>query len=234
MPLSGLQPILTISYADDVRSLMAKTLQQQGAVPASCASFCEAESLALMDLYSGVLVDIPSMVKAKGEEKIVSCSLGNVFPILRVRLIGAMLIPMVLSGGASQDKSLMDFLSKTCASYVPRRLRAHKRHLLHTPVLLSCDGRKLQGFSYDLSWGGAFVATNRPDRFMVGGDVGVSFSCYDVETLATVCRVQPWGHHGVVPGIGLRWHKPMSEGLEQHLKTVLRTSRDHDRDRIVG
>lgn len=233
-PQAPLHPILTISYNEDVRALLVKSLHEQCVVPATCSSFVEAESLAVSELYSGILVDLPSIVKAKGEEKIVATSLGNIFPILRVKVIGTMLVPIVLSGGAAQAKSLNDFLTKVCTGFAPRRLRTHKRHLLHTPALVSHKNCEYQTFTFDLSWGGTFLVNNRTDRYAVGDDVMVTLPELGLAIAGVICRVQPWGQHKIMPGIGVRWHLPLEGGVERQLLHVLKARRDHDPDRFVG
>ena len=98
-------PILVVSYGEETRAALVTTLNNNGASTVSCATFCDAENLALAGLYSGILVDLPSIIKSKGEEKIVAYTLANFFPILRVRTMGGMLVPMAMPGSAKQDKS---------------------------------------------------------------------------------------------------------------------------------
>lgn len=229
-----LRPVLVVSYSDETRRILSAALHAVGVVPASCCSFVEAESLAMRDLYSGILVDLPSTIKAKGEEKIVVTSLGNIFPVMRVKIVGSMFIPMMLSGGTAQAKSLDEFLLKHCLQFVPRRLRSHKRHQLHAPALLGYKGDNHQVFTYDLSWGGAFLVSNRPDRYEVGDDITVTMPTVGASISGAISRVQPWGQHKVMPGIGVRWHMPLQAANEEIFKKILRTSRAHDYDRIIG
>ena len=92
-----------------------------------CESFLEAEDVAREGVFNGILVDLQSIVKAKGDEKIIACSLTGFYPTLRVRALGSMLVPMAMPGDAKQDSSINDFLTKSCSTFAPRRLRLHRR-----------------------------------------------------------------------------------------------------------
>lgn len=153
MPLP-LNPILVVSYSDETRADLVSTLNKSGVAASPCATFCEAENLALKGLYNGLLVDLPSMIKSKGEEKIVAYTLANYFPTLRVRTMGSMLVPMAMPGSVKQDSNLVDFLSRTCSQFSPRTLRAHRRHQICVSTLLYCMGEEHRGFTMDISWGG--------------------------------------------------------------------------------
>jgi hypothetical protein len=120
-------PILVISYNADIRKALVDNLLWINAAGVPCESFLEAEDIAREGVYNGILVDLQSIVKAKGDEKVIACSLTGFYPTLRVRAIGGMLVPMAMPGDARQDNSLSDFLSRSCLAFTPRRLRLHRR-----------------------------------------------------------------------------------------------------------
>lgn len=231
MPLPS-HPLLVISYSDDVRTALAATLKASTVTPVACRTFCEAEDLALQGLYSGILVDLPSIVKSKGEEKIVAYTLANFFPTLRVRALGSVLVPMTMPGSAKQDKSLNDFLNVTCPSFIPRTLRAFRRHPLCLSTISSYEGEDQRGFTLDLGWGGAFIVDIFTEKFICNRDITIRVPELSLEIDATIRWTKPWGERHA-PGIGISF-KSLPEAAEALLASVLKSRKDFDRDRLTA
>ncbi len=231
-PASRSLSILVVSYSGETREALAASLAASHAGAVVCETFRQAEDLALAGRYNGLLVDLPSMVKAKGEEKIVACTLANFFPCLRVRAIGSALVPMAMPGGARQDGSLNDFLTKTCPAFVPRALRAHRRHAICAQTLLVWQGEEVRGVTLNISWGGAFIMDTRAERFQTGEQVTVRFPRCGGTARAIIRRVVPWGMENP-PGIGVSFQE-MDQTLETALAGILKTRREFDRDRLVA
>lgn len=230
MPLPP-YPILVISYIDETRAALTDVLNKTGAVAVPCASFCEAENLALKELFSGILVDLPSIIKSKGEEKIVAYTLANYFPTLRVRTIGGMLIPMAMPGSAKQDKSLSDFLSKTCSVFNPRKLRVFRRHPAFLSVLVTYKGVELRGFTLNISWGGAFIVDLNAERYSIGDPVTILILEFGCTIGAEVRNIKSWGGRQA-PGVGLSFNN-LDESVELVIAGLTRTSKEFDRDRLT-
>lgn len=231
MPLLD-YPILVISVSDDTRAALVASLQAFDVEIVACSTFLEAEDLALKSLYCGILVDLPSIVKAKGEEKIVACSLTGFFPTLRVRVMGTMLIPMTMPGAAKQENSLNDFIKRACTNFTARQLRVHSRHVIGISVATKFDEVENRAFTLDISWGGAFIVDFNPERFTVGDELTVFFQEPECETKVTVCWKQTWGLRHA-PGIGVRFNQ-VDEQLSEFLLRLLKRSKNHDRDRLVA
>jgi len=231
MTLSSLA-ILVVSYSDDARAALLETLNKHGVAAVACATFREAEDQALRGFYHGLLIDLPSIIKAKGEEKIIAYTLTNFFPTLRVRAIGATLVPMAMPGAAKQDKSLSDFLTKTCSAFSPRKPRAHKRHPVCISVLLRYKGEELRGFTLNVSWGGAFIVDVQADRFSVGESVEIDLPQLNGSIKATICWIMPWGKSSA-PGIGVSFSE-MDASFEDVLADILKSRKEFDRDRLMA
>ena len=225
-------PILVVSYNEETRAALVATLANSGASALPCATFCEAEDLALAGLYSGLLVDLPSIIKSKGEEKIVAYTLANFFPTLRVRTMGSMLVPMAMPGSAKQDKNLGDFLSKTCLAFSSRTLRVFRRHPVCVSTLIQCKGEEFRGFTTDLSWGGAFVVDVFSERFAGKNDIIVSFPDYGFILDASIRWSRPWGQR-FAPGIGISFGT-LNESVILTFTGLLKTSWEFDRDRLTS
>lgn len=225
-------PILVISYSDDTRASLTATLAGSDAASVACNTFCEAEELALQGLYSGILVDLPSIVKSKGEEKIVAYTLANFFPTLRVRAIGSVLVPMTMPGSAKQDKNLNDFLNVTCPAFVPRKLRAFRRHPGCHATVIKYKMEEFRGFTLNLSWGGAFIVDVSAEKFSAESALTVTFPEFGLDVDATIRWIKPWGHR-YAPGIGISFNR-LDQTFEAVLAGLLKSRKDFDRDRLVA
>lgn len=225
-------PIIAIAYSEETRRAFVEALEAAGAQSVAAASFFDAETLALQGSYSGLLVDLPSIVKAKGDEKIVACSLTSFYPTLRVRAVGKMLVPMTMPGTARQDNSLNDFLLKSCASFEPRRLRRHRRREICLATLLHGPSSDERGFTLNLSWGGAFVLNTTPERFHIGESLNIYLPEPELLVPVTVCWLRPWGERKL-SGLGVSFNL-IDEPLAHALSLLLKSDPDNDRDRLVA
>jgi len=231
MPLLN-HPILVISYNDDARSALTTSLQNLDVAAAPCATFCEAENLALEDYFCGLVVDLTSIIKAKGEEKAVATSLANLFPTLRVKTLGAMMVPMTMPGEAKQDSSLNDFLKKTCLAFPPRRLRSYRRHNLCLSTTSHHAGSAERSIVLNLSWGGAFLVNMQPENHATGEEIILTFNETGIEVPAAIVWIQPWGGRRT-PGFGISFQQNDAT-LERFIGSILSNDRIYDRDRLIA
>ena len=231
MPLLE-HPIFVISANDETRAALIKSMHAFDVTLIPCSTFLEAEDMALKGIYCGILVDLPSIVKAKGEEKIVACSLTGFLPTLRVRVMGSMLIPMTMPGAAKQENSVSDFINRACKNFVPRRLRAHHRHAIGISVATRFAGVETLAFTLNICWGGAFIVDFNPERFEIGDELTVYLHEAECEVRAKVRWKQSWGLRHA-PGIGVQF-LDLDEQLQAFMLRLLKHSRDHDRDRLVA
>ncbi len=225
-------PVFVISVSDDTRAALVESLKPFDVEVVPCSTFLEAEDLALQGVYSGILVDLPSIIKAKGEEKIVACSLTGFFPTLRVRIMGKVLIPMTMPGAAKQENSVKDFIHRACANFFARKLRTHHRHPIGISVAIGFQGIETKAFTLDLSWGGAFIFDFNVERFELGDELTVFFQEPGLEVKANVSWKQAWGLRHA-PGIGVQFQE-FPEGLDDFFLRLLKHAKDHDRDRLVA
>lgn len=230
-----MNPIIIIAYDENVRKALVNSLLPFNVPAVPCATFCEAEDLMLIDLFQGIMVDLSSMVKAKGEEKVVACSLTGFFPTLRVKAMGPMIVPMAMAGDARQDKSLGDFLNRTCSGFNPRKLRSHKRRELFVPTILVSGSDEIvedRGFTLNISWGGLFIVDMNPVRFEMNQVLTLLIPDFQLRLEVVVVWINPWGQRKA-PGIGVKF-SCIDEVLEQVLSSLLRSNRYSDRDRLLA
>jgi hypothetical protein len=231
MPLPS-HPILVVAYTDDTRAALTATLSSCNVPSVACSSFCEAEELALCGLYSGILVDLPSIVKSKGEEKIVAYTLANFFPTLRVRTLGSVLVPMTMPGSAKQDKNLNDFLSLTCPAFDPRKLRAFRRHPACLATIVKQNEVEYRGFTLNLAWGGAFIVDVSAEKFSGKNEITVFLPEFGFVIDATIRWIKPWGER-FAPGIGISFNN-LDESVETVFSGLLKSRKEFDRDRLAA
>jgi len=225
-------PILVVSYVDETRAALMTVLAKFGATPAPCTTFCEAENLALKGFYSGLLVDLPSIIKSKGEEKIVAYTLVNFFPTLRVRTIGSMLVPMAMSGDVKQEKNLDDFLNKSCVARAPKKLREFRRHPVCLSTLITYKCQQYRGFTLNVSWEGMFIVDLQAEKFSIGDTVSIMLPEFGCHIEAVVQRIKTWGIQRHPPGIGLLF-KGLDETTEPVIASITNTRKEFDRDRLT-
>jgi len=225
-------PILVISYNADIRQALFDNLHRNNAVGVPCESFLNAEDIAREGVFNGILVDLQSIVKAKGDEKMVACSLTGFYPTLRVRALGSMLVPMAMPGDARQDNSLSDFLTKTCLGFMPRRLRLHRRRDVVISAVSCSVAPDDRLFTMNLSWGGAFIVDAHPEKYEVGQVIELAFPEFGCTLSASVCWIRPLGHRRV-PGIGVGFCE-VSAGMESALAALMQRDRNNDRDRMIA
>lgn len=224
-------PILVISYNEDSRAALVKSVIALDIDYVEASSFVAAEDIALGGIFNGILVDLPSIVKAKDEEKIVACSLTGFYPTLRVRTMGGMLIPMTMPGEARQDSSLKDFIIKSCHNFVPRRLRTSRRKDMVISTTSLHGTQEDRGFTLNLSWGGAFIADVVPEKFQIDQQFTLYFHKIETKIAVRVCWIQPWGDQKR-PGIGVQFLESNSD-MDEALQLLLNHTRDACKDRMV-
>lgn len=225
-------PIMAVSYSDESLAAMVTALANCDVATVACSTFCQAEELALQGLYGGLLVDLPTIVKSKGEEKIVAYTLANFFPTLRVRAMGSMLVPMSMPGIAKQDKNLIDFISVTCRKFAPRKLRAYRRHPACLPAAVRYNGAEYRGFTLNLSWGGAFIVDVASEKYSENVDMSIILPDFEVSVDAQIRWIKPWGERSA-PGVGISFNH-LDQPLEMLLSGLLKTSKGFDRDRLLA
>jgi Tfp pilus assembly protein PilZ len=227
---SASAPVLVVAYDEKARAALAASTAPYGVDAVSCASFREAQDYARFHSCRGIMVDMATMIGSNDEEKTIAWTITTLYPALRVKSMGAMLIPMAMAGDVNEQKSLKEFLTTTCERFAPRRMRAHRRRDFCIPTRIA-EGR---GFTTNISWGGAFIVDTCSERFSIGDDVSVRFlfqSALEVSGVVVVVRHEGWEEHRP-PGIGVRF-KEISPELERNLALLLRTDKDHDRDRLA-
>ena len=226
--------VLAISGDQATRGMIVKAVRGDSISLVECSSFREAEQVAMTRPFSAVIADVPTIVKSKDDERLAVFSLQNLYPLIRVKTSGGIAAPIIMAR-EERGQSLALHTKKICATFVPRRLRAYKRHKQFIPVRIrKSDGTEYQTFTLDISWGGAFIVMNRIWGLTTGNDLSVYMPTLDITIVAEIVRIQAWGQQGVAPGIGVQWKMPHDPPIREGLLKIFKTRVDDDRDRLLG
>ena len=185
--------------------------------------------------YNGLVIDIPTKIKALSDHKDLVYSILDRFPVIQVnrdRRNGC--IRALLYGHHERTGPLERLIREACWHSPARKLRAEERKRLHYNVLLSTkphfDPQTLiRTVTMDVSRNGCFLFSSA--RFQVGARVWIRImDLYDKTPIRCVIRhKRKWGEAMAIPGIGVKFEviserqrqallnpiKPASAGLRE-------------------
>jgi len=171
--------------------------------------------------YSGVLFDVPTIIREKTFDKRLLHALGEVYPSVRLRY--DVTTHVIYTLGAGVGSGVPDGLSvfvAACRDFLPRSLRRGVRVDVRLPVLLWSvppdDSNAGEcSCTINISYLGCFAFSAR--SWTMGQTLWAVFP--DVTSEAVSCRVawhEPWGFRRVMPGVGLTFLS-MPEALHAEL-----------------
>ncbi|SNB44978.1 PilZ domain-containing protein [Geobacter sp. DSM 9736] len=220
--------MLLIAREGEAREAYRAALDRLGVPYDIAASFGEVPALAGGNAYSGLLMDILTLVRTKKEEeKTVAYECINFYPSTRLKWDSKRDRISLLAfdhGTADEAESALEtFIEERCRSFPPRALRSSIRKDLVLNLYLS--GRSLSAeektFSLNVSRGGAFIQTIH--SYEKGDDVSIRFRelFEGTEVRGVVCWRLAWGERRAVPGIGIRF-EGLSEAQAAELARLLK------------
>lgn len=214
----------------EARAAYEEALERIGIRYRTAQDFNEALRMTIDCPYSGLLVDILTLVRCSKEEKTIAYDCINFYPTLRIkwdpRLQSITPGPQESPpGAADSDAALAHFVNERCSTSPPRCLRRFNRKDSYLSLLLAAgDGatadESVKTFTVNISQGGAFVHTTR--SFEKHDQVWLSFPGLpgDAPIRAGVCWSIPWGGCRSIPGIGVMFQHGLSEQQAGWLKQV--------------
>ncbi len=163
--------------------------------------------------YSGVMVDIRTLIQARADEKEFFSVLTEAFPVMRMRRgPGAGMLTGLVEGedlGHFKGEALVEAFVTLCDKQPPRGVRNQRRKQIILNAMLSLQDPPTEDSWFrvslwDFSQGGCFVVTVEDRR---KGDL-VWLIIRELENHTPIgCRVQwclPWGaDNRHLPGLGL-------------------------------
>ncbi len=161
--------------------------------------------------YNGLVIDIPTKIKALSDHKDLVYSILERFPVIQVNLDrrnGS--IRALLYGDHERTGPLEHLIREACWHSPARKLRAEERKRLHYNVLLSTNPHfapqsLIRTVTMDVSRNGCFLFSAA--RFQVGARVWIRIvDLYDKTPIRCVIRhKRKWGEAMAIPGIGVKF-----------------------------
>lgn len=206
--------IVMVVKEAEARAAYEDALQRVGARYDVAGSFHELLSLSLENSYSGLLIDLLTLVRSSKEEKSIAYDCLNFYPSLRLkwdaRNKSMNLSPLEQARPGDAQETLAYFIQSRCKAFTPRSLRRFNRKDTFLSLLLcsggpDADPRTLKTFTVNVSQGGAFVHTTEP----LAKNQPVWLRFVDLPDEGAVqARVRwriEWGACRSIPGIGVRF-----------------------------
>lgn len=198
--------IAMVSRTGDVLHAFTGFCKAQGAellhFPSIAALYRQLPELVI----SGLIIDMPLLVRAVDTEKFMLQAIEAVFPSIRANWhVQVGFQALFHDSGRSGEENLAAFLQH-CRNFPARALRKDRRTTKHFNVLFWLDGTPeqsaLRAYTSDISRGGLFVCTCDPPPD-VASLVWVRLRELDEQPCKVVVRwTAPWGTALRVPGFG--------------------------------
>lgn len=203
--------ILLVAQPGDACTLCEAVIQGTGARVDTVASIDTFYGAVTHFAYNGLVVDIPTKIKALSDHKDLVYSILDRFPVIQVILDrGSGRIRALLHGHRERTGNLEDLIREACWHSPPRKLRSEERKTLHYNVLLSLKrdfdpDTLIRTVTMDVSMNGCFLFSSA--RFQLGARVWLRImDLYDKTPIMGMVRhKRKWGEAMVVPGIGVEF-----------------------------
>ena len=205
--------ILLVAREGAARDAYMAALERLGVEYDALTSFSEILGLAGDKAYSGLLLDILTLVRTRKEEKSIAYECINYYPAARIKWdAGSGRINLFFFDNASSDESetaLETFIEERCRIFSTRTVRKFTRkevvlnvRLGREAVTVAVTGERT--FSTNMSRSGAFIQT--VEAFSKGEDVWLRFEelFEKVPVRGEVRWCQAWGERRAIPGIGVK------------------------------
>lgn len=158
--------------------------------------------------YHGVLLDLPTKMKAIREDKAYVYRLVEKFPVAHLQVDEKSGEVRCFHAHQKTHGTLIDFIDARCRIFKPLKIRADTRKEIFLPVLIykhKEDKRPERSITRDISNGGCFVFSTR--RWKEGHYIWLQVMDLTDATLihAQIRVVVKWGETRQVPGIGIQF-----------------------------
>jgi len=187
------------------------------------SSFIDLSDEICSQTYHGLLLDLPTKLKAIRDNKSYVYRLVEKFPVSH--LISDEKTGTIRCCHISKNSSsnLQDFISSQCINAVPQKIREEirKEINLHLSLYKRLDGKRPErSITKNISSGGCFIISAH--RWKDGNDIWIRFEEMKDSSLiqAQIRTVVKWGETRLVPGIGVEF-KDLSRFQTEELAGAL-------------
>ncbi|HBG05111.1 MAG: pilus assembly protein PilZ [Geobacteraceae bacterium GWC2_58_44] len=220
--------ILIVVNDAEAGKAYSDALSQLGVAYDMVPSFDQMSRLAVENAYSGLVIDILTLVRCSKEEKVIAYDCINLYPVLRVKWETKQkrikLSPLEQTFSPDAESALKSFIDNRCRTFPARQLRRYKRKPINLNVLLSPDGtfaaeNTSKAFTVNVSPGGFFLHTMQ--SFEVGRTLWLRFIDLSDQSpiAAKVCWSVEWGQARCIAGLGMSFER-LSEDQEKEIQRL--------------
>lgn len=176
--------------------------------------------------FSGILLDMPVLIKASATDKAALEDILKALPSAYLNIAPASdAIRLLTADGTQGIAKNVDEFALLCKEFTPRLVRPGDRFPIHLNALLAGEAtpeHQEQTVTLNLSSRGCFLFSANPD-LQVDQDVTINFvELTDTTPVqATICWLRRWGEKGRhIPGIGVKFTKTTQKQDEHILKLI--------------
>ena len=203
---SNVITILLVAESEKHREAYLAAIDRPGVTVVTCAAFDQLPADAVDQPFHGVLVDLPTKIRALKNHRDFVYRILDRFPLAQLsrdRRTGKV---NVFYHGQENSRTLEDFLYNRCRSATPRLFRRHHRKKVHFHVYATGIGTDTtRSTTINLSKSGCFIYT--VDTCPVGSSLTVSFTAAEGQRPvgAIVRHTVTWGTPQRLCGLGLEF-----------------------------
>ncbi|MGA1825918.1 MAG: PilZ domain-containing protein [bacterium] len=203
--------LLLVVADDDARMHYQEAINRMGVEYDTVSSLTELFRELIRTPYNGILLDVPTKVKATKDESILVHDLLEAFPVIRLRWDrNEGKIRTLFYGQPKENNTIDHFVNHTCRCFQARSARSNRRVTLYANVILSKTAifspeDIVRTITIDVSKEGCFIYSS--DAFEHCQKVWFIIKELKDETplSAEVRWIVEWGKTMRPPGIGVKF-----------------------------
>lgn len=230
-PESSVTPLVLLVCRSASRSQLYRVvLDGKGICCLIVTSLNEVRNLTEGTAFSGLLLDMPIMVKATPAERQALEDLQRALPCAYLNIAPATdSIKLMMVNNLQGSATTLEEFAELSTRFPPRRVVPKDRTILHLHTLLHYTTETnlpVQTVTLDISSGGCFLFSGCPQP-QVAAQLSLQLLCLDDPSpiIATVCWCNPFGTPGRPgPGIGVRFERISTTQQEQLIHLVQQES----------
>lgn len=174
--------------------------------------------------FHGLLLDIPTKMRAIKDDRTYVYSLVERFPVAHLRIDESRDFVNCFHPGRKSGEKLSDFINNHCRTSIPQKIRVSVRREILLPVLVYRHERVRRperAITRDISTCGCFIISTR--KWKLDADILIHLQCLgDIPLIrAKIRKIVEWGQVGLTPGIGVQFLDLTHEQLFEIRKKII-------------
>ncbi len=222
-----MQPILLVTRNEVRRDIYQEALASLGMDFLTTEDLKEVTTLAARTSLSGILLDMPVMIKAAAHIKNSLQDILNAIPSAYLNILqGTRDIKLLIATGTRGQARNLEEFSALCRSFEPRTVKPKDRYPVHLQTEFEYNNRVEQSVTLDLSYNGCFLFSTNQD-YLLKEKVKIVFKGFNDTTpiSSTICWIRLWGNELLSgPGLGVKFEQlsvSQSEQLSELLNRII-------------